>query len=196
RTVASSTGGTSIYGQPVSFTISVTARAPGSGTPSGLINITLDGTTGPSVNLNASGQYVFTPVSTIPIRTHTITFSYLGDGNFNASNSRTLTQTISQAATSLATVTGTPNPSTYGQTVTFSTTVSATAPGAGTPTGPVTFFDGSTSLGALSVNAGGVAQIIITSALAAGNHSITASYGGDGNFLGSSTSAAQTQTTK
>ena len=54
-----------------------------------------------------------------------------------------------------------------------------TAPGAGSPTGTVTFLDGSTSLGTGTVT-GGVATFT-TSSLAIGAHVITASYGGDGN---------------
>ena len=46
------------------------------------------------------------------------------------------------------------------------------------PTGSIKFFDGTTSLGKVSLNAGGTAALS-TTALAAGTHSITASYFGD-----------------
>src|SRR6202789_3411179 len=62
---------------------------------------------------------------------------------------------------------------------------------AGAITGTVTFLDGAASLGSGSVGAGGVATLM-TSALTAGSHSITAQYGGDTNFA-ASTSPALTQ---
>jgi hypothetical protein len=73
------------------------------------------------------------------------------------------------------------NPSTYGQAVTLTATVSP-----GTATGTVTFRDGSTILGTGTV-VGGVATFT-TTALTAGSHSITAVYGGDLNFSGSTSS--------
>ncbi|HEY6849424.1 MAG TPA: Ig-like domain repeat protein [Terracidiphilus sp.] len=54
--------------------------------------------------------------------------------------------------------------------------------GAGTPTGTVTFLDGSTTLG-MGTLTGGTAMFS-TSSLAAGTHTITVAYGGDQNFLG------------
>src|SRR5262249_53638754 len=44
------------------------------------------------------------------------------------------------------TLTASPNPSTYGQTVTFIASVQSVSAGAGTPTGTVTFLEGSTVL--------------------------------------------------
>jgi hypothetical protein len=56
----------------------------------------------------------------------------------------------------------------------------------------VTFYDGATAFGTGSLNSSGQATLIISS-LAAGSHSITASYAGNSNFAGS-TSAALTET--
>jgi hypothetical protein len=72
------------------------------------------------------------------------------------------------------------NPSTFGQSVTFTATVTATS---GTPTGMVTFKDGTTTLG-MGTLSGGKATFT-TSTLPVGTHSITALYGGDVNFAGS-----------
>ena len=76
--------------------------------------------------------------------------------------------------------------------MTFTATVTATPPGAGTPTGTVTFRDGATSLGRATLNGGGQATLS-TSTLAVGSRTITAVYGGSGSFAGS-TSSAVTQT--
>jgi hypothetical protein len=54
----------------------------------------------------------------------------------------------------------------------------------GTPTGTVSFIEGTTTLGSASLP-GGVASLS-TSALGAGRHFITASYSGDSNFGASS----------
>jgi len=62
--------------------------------------------------------------------------------------------------------------------VTFTANVTSTA---GTPTGSLTFFDGTTSLGTVVLSSG-TAQLA-TSSLPAGTHSITVSYLGDTNFL-------------
>ncbi len=68
----------------------------------------------------------------------------------------------------------------YGSSVTFTATVSVS----GTPaTGTVTFRDGSTLLGSGSLSAD--TATFSTSTLAAGNHSITATYEGEGNYASS-----------
>ena len=83
------------------------------------------------------------------------------------------------------------NPSVAGQSVTFTATVTATTAGAGTPTGTVTFKDNGTAIGMGNLSAGGTATFT-TSTLTTGSHSITAVYGGDTNFAGS-TSAVLVQ---
>ena len=80
------------------------------------------------------------------------------------------------------------NPSAFGQSVTFTATV--TSQGAGTPTGTVTFSDGSTVLGTSPLT-GGTATFS-DAMLALGLHFINAVYSGDANFSGSSASLNQT----
>jgi len=101
-------------------------------------------------------------------------------------------QLVTKAA---STITLTPTaPATHGQPATFTAVVAAAAPGSGTPAGTVTFSDGATVLGTGQLTvAGGTDQATFsTSSLAVGTHTITASYGGDGNFT-TRTSAALTQ---
>lgn len=71
-----------------------------------------------------------------------------------------------------------PNPSLVAQPVTFKADVVPSAQG--TPTGTVSFNDGTTALGTSSL-VSNVASFT-TSALSAGTHSITATYNGDSNF--------------
>lgn len=91
------------------------------------------------------------------------------------------------SSTSQTTVSSSQNPSSYGQPVIFTATVTAAG---STPTGTVTFTDNGTPIGSAALT-GGVASLA-TSSLAVGNHSIVASYSGNG-ALGASTSPALAQ---
>jgi hypothetical protein len=97
-----------------------------------------------------------------------------------STNSSTTTTTSVQSS-------GTP--STYGNTVTFTATVSP-APTNGES---VTFKDGSTTLGTGTLSGGQATYTTTATQLAAGSHSITAVYAGDGAY-GASTSSTLTQT--
>jgi hypothetical protein len=72
------------------------------------------------------------------------------------------------------------NPSAQGQSVKFTATVTSATT---TPTGAVTFMDGSSVLGTVNLAAGKAS--FITSALSTGSHSITAVYNGTTNIAGS-----------
>jgi len=61
----------------------------------------------------------------------------------------------------------------------------------GTPTGSVTFFDGSTQLGVVTLS-GGTASYTTTTLAAGATHSLTATYSGDVNFLASRSGTAVT----
>ncbi len=87
------------------------------------------------------------------------------------------------------TLTSGPNPSNYGQSVTL--TAQLITAGSNTPTGTVTFHNGTTRLGTGTLNASGVATLTITT-LRVGTNSLTASYGGDTLNSGSA-SAVVTQ---
>jgi uncharacterized repeat protein (TIGR03803 family) len=118
--------------------------------------------------------------------TASIVASYSGDATYKAANSKRLKQVVKQYTTGTA-LASSQNPSTYGQAVTFTATVSSAGP---TPTGTVTFKDGSKTLGSASLS-GGVAKIT-TSSLPVGTLTITADYGGDAASA-KSTSAALKQ---
>jgi hypothetical protein len=178
----------SASGQSVNFTATVAASAPGSGTPTGTVTF-LDGGTSIGSGTLSGGSASFS-TSALAVGTHSITASYAGSSSFNSSTSSAVNQTVNKDGSS-TTVSSSLNPSTSGQSVTFTATVSASAPGSGTPTGTVTFLDGGVSIGNGTLSGG--QATFSTSGLATGTHTITASYGGDGNF-NSSTSAAITQT--
>ena len=174
----------SVFGQPVTFTATVSSPGPA---PAGTVTF-LDGAASLGTGtLNPSGVATFT-TSALAVGTHSTTASYAGDPGHSASSSAAMSQVVNQAgsATGLA---SSVNPSTVGQSVTFTATVAAVAPGAGTPTGTVSFLDGATSLGGATLSASGVATFT-TSALTLGSHPITASYAGDSGFAANASSAA------
>jgi hypothetical protein len=92
-------------------------------------------------------------------------------------------------ATTTTTLSSSRNPSAVGESVTFTATVSAAT---GTPSGIVTFREGTTVLGTATLNASGVA-VFTTASLSAGAHTVTAAYGGATGFV-ASTSQPLTQT--
>ena len=177
----------SVFGQSVTFTATVKAVAPGSGTPTGTVSF-LDGSTTLGTGTLSGGTATFS-ISTLAAAAHSITVVYGGDTNFLTSTSSILTQTVKQAATT-SSVSSSANPSVSGQAVTFTATITPVSPGSGTPTGTVTFDDGSTVLGTVTLTNGTAS--FTTSSLAVGTHSIKAVYAGDANFK-TSTSAVLKQ---
>jgi hypothetical protein len=190
----------SVVGQPVTYTATVSVTSPGAGTPTGSVTFADNGTT---ISCGSGSQAFNGTTATCVISTgygapgaHPITAAYSGDTNYIASTSSTLTQTVNQAATTTAVVSSA-NPSLVGNTVTYTATVSVTSPGAGAPTGSVTFADNGSAItcgsGSAAFN-GSTATCVITGGYAApGSHPIVASYSGDSNFL-SSNSSTLTQT--
>ncbi len=200
-TALTSSANPSTSGQSVTFTATVAAVSPGSGTPTGTVDF-YDGTVnaadligqGTLNGVSGNDQATFTTSTTSPLAlgTHPITAVYSGDTNFTTSTSSVFSQVVLPATTTTLTSSGTP--SVFGQSVTFTATVAHTA-GTGTPTGTVTFLDNGTSIGTgtLSVVSGQDQATFPTTTLAAGTHPITAVYAGDTNFA-TSTSAPFTQT--
>ena len=172
------------------FVTTVPTSGP-SGTAVMILGTDLTGATSVSFNGTAA---TFTVVSATLITTTVPTGATTGPVTVVTPSSGTLTSnlpfTIPAGGTTTTTLNSAPNPSTFGQSVTFTATVTAT--NGGTPTGTVTFTaDGTNVLGAITLS--GSSAAVSTSALTAGTHSIVASYGGDSNYL-PSTSAPLTQT--
>jgi hypothetical protein len=185
-TAVSAAPGTSVFGQPVTFTAIVTANAPGSGTPKGTVTFRDGSTILASVALSGGAASFSTTL--LSVRTHTLTTTYNGGVNF-ASSSGTTTETVTQAATTTA-LSATLASSVFGQPVTFTAIVTANAPGSGTPQGTVTFRDGSTILASVALGNG--AASYSTAALSVGSHTISATYNGGVNYAASSSSTTET----
>jgi hypothetical protein len=182
-TKLSSSTTTAVFGQQVTLTATVTSAAA---VPTGFVTFR-DGTTVVGiVPVNAAGQA--TLAASLGVGGHALTASFAGSGNFADSTSAVVAVTANRANTTVA-LGSSVNPTVTGQAVTFTATVAPVAPGAGTPTGTVTFKDGDVDLGTAAI-AGGTAAFT-TSFTAAGGHAITAVYNGDGNFLDSSQSLTE-----
>ncbi|WP_220377868.1 beta strand repeat-containing protein, partial [Streptomyces inhibens] len=180
----------SVVGQPVTFTATVAPVAPGAGTPTGVVVFAISG--GPTLTGTLSGGTASVTTSALTAGSHTVTATYGGDANF-ATSSGADTQTVNQASTTTA-VTTSPDPSVVGQSVTFTATVSPVAPGAGTPTGTVTFVatDGVTTVTLTGTLSGGSTSVSTNGLVTAGTYLVTATYAGDANFTGSSGTDTQT----
>jgi hypothetical protein len=204
-------------GQTGSVTVTVTAPYTTISAPSGTVTYTVLNSSNSSV---ASGTLTLTvgsgsstatiPIpNTLPPGNYTITVTYSGDGNYLVSaSSITIQLQIGQIAPTVSVVSSS-NPVLVTNAVTFTATVSSTA---GTPTGSVSFFDGTTLLGTVALaQAQGSSQPVVsskrraklaaanhlvaksaapsnptaaftTSSLAEGSHTITAVYNGDSTF--------------
>jgi uncharacterized delta-60 repeat protein len=202
--VSSATNNTSNYGDPVTFTATVTVTGPGKGTPGGSVNF-FDGTSTTPLNQNpvaltANGNQFQAAFTTAALQltggSHSITAVYVGDPNFATSTSPAITQTVNLAATATSDVTASFTGTTpvYGQVITFSATVTAAA-NLGTFTGTVNFYDNiNTLIGSGSVSGTGSATATAqVSTLSVGGHSINAVYQGDTNFAKSSSQHSLSQ---
>ncbi|KRB77015.1 hypothetical protein ASE01_09635 [Nocardioides sp. Root190] len=189
-TTVSSSPNPSVVGQPVTVTATVTPVSPATGSPVGFVQFEIDGESSAFVELeNGSAELV---TSTLVRGSHQVKARYLSaDPNFVTSTSTVANHTVNKAATK-TTVTSSSPVSVTGQPVTFTATVGVIAPGAGSPSGTVTFTNGTTVLGSAPVSSstGGVASITVDS-LAVGQHAIEATYDGDDSFNGSNGSVAQ-----
>jgi hypothetical protein len=157
-------------GQAVTFTATVTSRL---GTiPDGELVTFYDGKTLIGSVALTSEKAAYT-TSALSAGSHAIKAVYPGDANFQPSTG-TVKQVVLKYATTTS-LTSSPNPSSYGQTVTFTATVTKSGPYG--LTGKVRFFDGTNGIGTVTLS-GGVATFE-RSTLGVGTHPITAKYLGD-----------------
>ena len=178
----------SSLGQSVTFTATVATAA--SGTVTFLDGATVLGTGA----VSAAGVATFSTAN-LTAGTHTITAAYGGNDSYAAATSAPLAQVVGKAPTTI-TLTQSQATELLGSTVTFTATVAAGVP---TPTGTVSFLDGTTVLGTAPMSTNGTVVTFVlsgnagyaTSTLTTGTHTITATYSGDAGFA-NSTSAPVT----
>ena len=156
-----------VVGNAITFTARVSGSLPA---PTGTVTFedrTYNGftpvttTLATNVPLDGSGQAAVTTSSLAAggsnLGNHWITARYSGDANHPAS-SVTMVQKVHANASTTA-LTSSLNPSSFGQSVSFTAVVSSVPSGAGTPTGMVTFQDGTTVIGQVPLDSSGVASI-------------------------------------
>ena len=182
----SSSPNPSLFGQNVTFQVKISAA---DGVPTGIVNVT-DTSTGntlatlaPDTGGNASFR-----IDTLTIGSHSIDAVYQGDAKHAGASTSTVQVVIDNGTVTSTTLTSSQNPSSVGQNVTFTATVTAHSSN-GIPDGTVSFSDGARSLATVALQNGVAAYS--TSALAIGNHSISANYNGNSNWAPSSGSLNQ-----
>lgn len=174
----------STFGASVTLSATVT---PASGTtvPTGSVTFQSGTTLLGTAQLNGSGVATLSTAA-LPVGPDAVVASYAGDSNYQASASSNFNIAVS-TATPIVTVGANPGSSTYGASVALSATVAGVGNGVTAPTGKVTFYDGTTQLGASALNNGSASFTIAS--LGAGSHSITASYAGDADYAAASSAA-------
>jgi len=211
-TVLASSANPSVYGQPVTFTATVSGAAPSFGTPTGSVTFTLADpvpTTGPghlaalvcqngdTVALGG-GEATCTISSglTLAQTPTTVHATYSGEsGVFSGSTATELTQTVDKSP-SMVTISAKANPTITSKAASFSAVVAAASPGAGHPTGTVTWTITSASGTVIpcassndNVNAtsGKTTCSVATQELfaASGPYTVSVAYSGGTNFLAS-----------
>ncbi len=175
-TAVSSSVNPSSFNQSVTFTAKV--KSATTGIPAGNVTFKNGTVVLGTVALNSSGVATFT-TSSLSLGSHSITANYAGGTNFTSSASAVLTQTVNKAATT-ALIASSLNPSVRGKAVTFTVTVKPAF--GGTPTGTVTFKNGTAVLGTGALNTTTHQASFVSSGLTVGTHSMTAVYGGDAHF--------------
>lgn len=169
---------------PVTITVNNATRIYGVPNPTFTSTIT-NGAPGDTITVTYSTTATLTsPPGNYPI---TAALSGSSSGNYSGATVNVGTLTVTKAPTTLALTSSNSSP-VVGTPITLSAHV--TSPSTIIPDGTVTFTDGATVLGTVTLDASGNATLT-TSALAAGTHTITATYPGTIDFLPSSATLTQ-----
>ncbi|HEV2578216.1 MAG TPA: FG-GAP-like repeat-containing protein [Acidobacteriaceae bacterium] len=177
---------TSLTCSPASITVFNTAALTAtvistSGTPTGSIAFTDNGAALATQSL-LSGAANLTYTGLV-VGTHTLTATFVPTGAFGASSASCTETVTTLPSTSVLSIT--PSTSTYGSPVTLNATVSpATPPGPSTPTGTVTFYNGSSAIGTATLAAGSASLTLST--LPGGTDNLTCTYSGSSIYSASS----------
>ena len=169
-----------VAGQVITFTATVSGDGP---QPSGSVTFFSGPSTMGTVSLvnGVASQTAFFQQS---LSDQKVTARYQGDGTYSPATSTAWTQNVQSASSTVSVVTSA-SPALSGTLLTFSAHVGPVAPSVWRPTGSVTFFDGATRLGSASMDIFGNVSWN-TAALTPGNHTITVTFAGNDQILGSS----------
>jgi hypothetical protein len=171
-----------------SVTFSLNLSAP-DGIPTGTVTLTdiSSNTLLATLTPDSKGNATFS-TSSLPLGTNLVQAAYAGD-TAHASASAEVNQVVGALNPAALQPLSSPNPSAAGQAVTFKAIVTSTS---GTPTGSVTFLDGTTTLGSAPLVNG--TATFTTSSLAAGTHTILMDYPPNSTWFGVEEPLTQTVT--
>jgi hypothetical protein len=193
-TALTSDNNPSTYGQSVTFTASVYPPSGDLPTATGSVEFSDGNTTLGSADLSSNGSATFT-TSALTAGTHSITATYSGDSNLTPGTPATLSQVVNLIRTPVvgtAVYDGATNVAWSGTEVSGSSaydTSTVTGVSGFTPTGTVSYslFTNAACTGASTPEGTGLAlgtNSSTTSALAAGSYGFEATYSGDDNYSG------------
>jgi hypothetical protein len=165
----------------VSLTAVVAPSYTGALGPTGTVTFFVDNVAQSSQPV---GSGTVTQVISVADGTHAVSAAYSGDGDYSTSTSTTSNLVVQRTATATALNITAPATAT-----TVSLRLAATVTGAGgTPSGTVTFYNGTTRLGTVILSGGSATLLTATTS----NYSFTATYSGDGLFQPSTLAITET----
>jgi hypothetical protein len=173
------------FGDSVTLTATVASASGTGATPTGTVTFTQGGTTLGTVPIQGDGTAMLA-ITTLPAGADSINATYNGDSTYTASISSPISETVNAivGTTPSQTTVGTSSePATSLFPIVFTATVAPVTPGGPTPTGMVSFTLDGAPLSTALIQSDGTAAISTT--LAVGAHTITASYAGDSTYAAS-----------
>ncbi|MEM9533172.1 MAG: Ig-like domain repeat protein, partial [Pseudomonadota bacterium] len=163
------------------YTVAVTVSGAGAA-PTGSVTVD-DGSDNCSITL--SGGTGSCDLTSTTVGPKTLTAAYGGDANYTSAQD-TEAHTVNQGLPTVTINSDSPDPSLVGQAYTVAVTVAA---GGATPTGSVTVDDGDANCSITLASGSGSCGLTSTTA---GAKTLTASYGGDGNYTTAQDTEAHT----
>ena len=184
----------------VGQSLAVTATVSSSGTPRGTVTFYADGGSNPisasctKVTLSGSAPYTATcHTSFASAGSHSVSAVFTSSTSTVSGSNGSSSLAVQRAATSTS-LGSSPASPTVGNSVTYTATVRVSSPGSGTPGGHVSFSDGGSVVsGCSSVALDAANPDTATCTVtydSTGSHDVTATYAGNSNFTGSTSSAA------
>lgn len=179
---------TAPYGQASAYTVTLTPVTTGGANPTGTINFLVDGGSVASTAFT-SGPYTFAFTASPTLGIHSVSASYTGDSVYGGSNTSTLL-TVTKAATVVTT--------SYMEAASGTVLKAVVAPsstGAIAFTGSVLMYVDNTLVATVPVSGSSpYGTVSATVVLPDGTHTYYATYTGDANYAGSTSTPVQTLT--
>lgn len=193
-TVLTASSNASVSGQAVTVSAVVTSQLPGSGTPTGSIEV-VDGVgSGQACAITLSGGRGSCTITETNPGAYSLSGFYSGDSNFVSSLGTTpLVVTSVKTTTSLTIV---PTATSSGFVFSVKASVTPVAPGAGVPTGTVAVTDGVSGGQSCTITLSGGTGVCTITETTPGAYGFTGSYAGTTDFAASNTNMTVSTSTE